>query len=736
MKKLFFFTALAAVALSANAQENLLAGKSVYTLGEPKVWTLEEEVETVNVDDLAKLTQVPTNTSNVFLYPEKGALSRDLTNQNVVGIQGIYVDMGEEKTVGSVSTTWEGAAADSYVIYVTKDVPTLDILNQEPDYSVEKLGQYTSHTAVLEGNPTGRYLVFQPTKATNYEWGVKMRSISAVAPVDAELTGFSVSPTIVAYGVPSNLTFSALNQLGVAIPVEDLTITAKGDGEFTYSDGVLTINSGKSVTITAAYSGKSIDVTVYAADAPDAPLAENIKTPIFTNTVTYANGTAVWSAGYNGGAVNNGTVEFSDGSVAQSFGNTRCVFFSNSVTTGDWNGDIFPTELGYETLCLDVFAGKAADGYIEFEGIEMVEGVDKPEWFDGTKYRFTLTPGEWNHIEIDINNVNKLNNMSIRFDEANMCDVLLANLYFSASDFEVSEYSLEVSAVPAITDQENIVVTVTVSDEDGVNARYLTAQYTTPDGNTSRMNLTETEEGSNVFTGSHNPIGKDGEYTVTVSYKDKTEETKVLVVLGYGAPNDYNGQTHSYLIDGEPAEGAFSFGQNGTGVSFTKSVEIQLAYPQDLELVKLNWNYAPENCSVSFKISGVTELCEGYVAVVETADGSVEHRVWSCTSNERVETTLECVTAIIITANDAEGLRAVRRAGENTYELASVSTYGGNTKSEVATGATLIENDSEGLVDVYTLQGTVVRRNVNVEDAATGLPSGLYIIGNKKVLVK
>lgn len=139
MKKTLIFATLATLALGAMAQDNLFEGKSVYPLGEPKVWTYEDQTETFDVEALAKIMNTE-NKDNVFLYPEKGALSDDKTNQNVIGIQGFYVDMGESQEVASVRTTWEGAAADSYDIYVTDEVPTLDILETAPTYTVTGLG--------------------------------------------------------------------------------------------------------------------------------------------------------------------------------------------------------------------------------------------------------------------------------------------------------------------------------------------------------------------------------------------------------------------------------------------------------------------------------------------------------------------------------------------------------------------------------------------------------------------
>lgn len=45
---------------------------------------------------------------------------------------------------------------------------------------------------------------------------------------------------------------------------------------------------------------------------------------------------------------------------------------------------------------------------------------------------------------------------------------------------------------------------------------------------------------------------------------------------------------------------------------------------------------------------------------------------------------------------------------------------------------TVIDN----LVDVYTLQGVIVKRQISVKDLETELPSGIYIVGGKKFVVK
>lgn len=51
-------------------------------------------------------------------------------------------------------------------------------------------------------------------------------------------------------------------------------------------------------------------------------------------------------------------------------------------------------------------------------------------------------------------------------------------------------------------------------------------------------------------------------------------------------------------------------------------------------------------------------------------------------------------------------------------------------------GVSVIGDNEKIAVDVYTLSGMIVKRQVNKADALNGLPSGIYIVGGKKVFVK
>jgi len=65
-------------------------------------------------------------------------------------------------------------------------------------------------------------------------------------------------------------------------------------------------------------------------------------------------------------------------------------------------------------------------------------------------------------------------------------------------------------------------------------------------------------------------------------------------------------------------------------------------------------------------------------------------------------------------------------------------------KSRIAVSQGAIETTVQGiqdlfgdnLVNVYNMQGVMLRHNVAQNEATQGLPNGIYIVGNKKVLVR
>lgn len=502
MKKALFCAAISLIAAATVvAEDNILAEKPIYTLGEAKTWTGSNDATyTFKTAELSKLVAVPTNTAeNVYLFPEEGGVYNTDANK-AIGIQGFYVDMEAEKSVGLVSTTWEGAAANAYNIYLTNEAPTTAILETTPVYTASGLGQYTSNTATLPSGSKGRYLVFQATDATNWGWGVKIRSIAAYEPAGDILTSFSVSPAIVSLNAPTAITMSCLNQFGTQIDNEKLQFTVSDNA--TLENGLLTAVSGNTVTVSAKLDDITLESVVYIASvAPAAPAAAAIKTPVFTNTVTEYNDKFGTMLAYNGGAVSYGKIEYEDGSVAWAFGNTRCVFFCNSETTGAWDADIDPTALGYATLHLDIFGTKDVTGNVTFE------------LANTNNHPFTLEAGKWTSVDVDLTGETNLHTMSVRFDEANKSDILLANIYFTAAFVEGDEEAPVLSDITVLKNGRTAVtLNFSATDDKSDKINYVI----TAGENTYSTVAASGEEVTYIVKG----LQPDTEYTLAVTAGD------------------------------------------------------------------------------------------------------------------------------------------------------------------------------------------------------------------------
>lgn len=502
-------------AVTADAQD-LLAEKPIHTLGEAKTWSNGDASYTFVTDDLVKLVAVPTNTANVYLYPENGAINNE--ENQAKGAQGFYIDMEASHEIAVVSSTWEGAAADEYKIYLTDEVPTLSILDTTPTYEATGLGQYTSNTAILPEGSKGRYLVFQVTKATNWGWGVKMRSISAVAPAEDELTSFGVAPAFAQLGQPVELEFTYKNQNNLDIDASKITLTVTDNA--TLEGNTLTINSGESAALTATLDGNSLEAVVYVVSAPAVPEIGRIKTPVFTNGLTDNNGDVEWTLAYNGGADNYGMMTFDNGEVAQMFGNARCIFFSNKTTTGAWNADIDPTTLGYRSLHLDIFATESATGNVVFERTTTI----------GDNHPFTLEAGKWNSIDVVLTGETVMYTMSVRFDAENACDIVLANIYFTPAFVEGDETAPVLGDVTATAAMTSVELTMSATDDLSDNV-----YYTITSGEKSWK--TEGKSGEAVtYTVTGLDASTDYTFSVTANDGKNTSEAKTVEVTTLGYP--------------------------------------------------------------------------------------------------------------------------------------------------------------------------------------------------------
>ncbi len=426
-----------APALNSKAQDSATLipgdGVTIHALGGFKTWTKDVNGETQTFTQtqaqLDKIITTPTNTDNIYLFPEAGG--KWATDDNkAIGIQGFYIDMGSINTVGTVRTTWEGAAANAMDIYVMKSEPTPEnIQAATPAYSGTNLGQYTEHTANLTSYNTGRYLALVPRDATNWDWGVKIRSLSAASGTESVLTTFSASPAFVQTGDATQMTFNFGNQLGSSFDSEDIVVTCSDNA--TLDGKMLTINSRESATLTATLNGVSLNTTVHAITAPTAPKPADIKAPVWVDAESAK--TAVWAFGWDGGATDLGNIPFNNGTVAKYLGDVKTVFFGNSLCTGNTaDTDFNPSERGYKSLKLSIFSRRTINGSLTIQGVRYGEDHNGQE----KSVSFQLEAGKWSQLAFDCSNVTNIHAMSVKLNGDNVSDLLLANIYFTPLSIE------------------------------------------------------------------------------------------------------------------------------------------------------------------------------------------------------------------------------------------------------------------------------------------------------------
>lgn len=714
------------IAFTANAQDDLLVGKPIYPLGGAMTWTAGDASYTFITDDLQKLVAETTNTSNVFLYPENGTLNT--AENQAKGAQVFYIDMGTSTAVGSVYTTWEGAAADSYNIYLTDNEPTTDILTTTPTFSISGLGQYTANTAVLDAGSKGRYLVFQVTKATNWGWGVKIRSISAMAPVDDVLTTFTVSPAITVLNEETPLTITLQNQLGVDINPEEVEILVSDNA--TYVGGNLIIKSGDKAELSAKMNDVTLTANVYVATAPTPPAASSIKTPIYTNTLPDNNSTAEFTTDWNGGAKKLGEITFDDGQVAQSFGNARCIFLSNTVTTGAWNGNIDPSANGYRTFNLDVFATRNVDCTIEFESVTDLEG--------GHTYTYPLTEGEWTSIAVNVAGATKLGNLSIRFTEANMNDILLSNIYFTPTYVEGDEQAPVLGEITYTASMTEVEFTMSATDDLSPDV-----YFNITDGVSSYS--TSAASGEKV-TYTVSGLKPSTEYTFTITANDgkNVSEPKVVEVKTDGLADStdpsasidssavvvYSSymKTELPVFDNWSSTGKMEIAQtdNGNNVLLFSNFMNQWG-----GLVNLDLDVSDTN-ALHMEIYGYGENGNLTIAPVWQNAANTPNQKVTIVANEWNTVVLPISDFGYPTYGSTVTQLSLSESTLSAFAVDNIYFYNDSTL-EVGEISSVTASTT---VDVYTIQGILVRSNVSKADCLNGLPAGIYIVGGKKAIVR
>ena len=107
-------------------------------------------------------------------------------------------------------------------------------------------------------------------------------------------------------------------------------------------------------------------------------------------------------------------------------------------------------------------------------------------------------------------------------------------------------------------------------------------------------------------------------------------------------------------------------------------------------------------------------------------NGQIEHGAKEATVNLQdvdIAAALADVNFLMIQSNPEGG---------NPYNLTAVALR----YADDQTGAGVVSFETEGAVDVYSIDGVQLKAAVKATEVASELPAGLYIVGGKKVIVK
>ena len=547
------------------AQTNLTSGKTVVPLGGLKSFL---PVGAVTEDNLQKITQ-DGNTDNVFLFPQNG---ENLAYNQTLGIQGFYIDLGESKSIGAIQSTWEGADCGAN-IYVTDTEPAADgSLTGETLIATFDNAQESAKNVAVAVENSGRYIVFVPTVATNFGWGVKIRTFAAFEKEASVLTSFEVSPSTVKVNEETELTLSPKDQLGLVI-TEGVSYTASSG---TLEGNKFTTSEVGDITITASYNGVEKTAIIKAINI-SAP-TENPTEP----TDLAANVIAVYSAKYGKGInESNPTWGVGGGAPNPLYASVEEVEIANGHKVVHVKGTGFNSRTAggvgitndYSKVYVALYPFSATQAKVFGDN-----AYAKAQTVDN------LVPGQWNYIVLD--------------NEENLPNYMLVELV-GETEFYLDHFY---AAKPAVEDDEAPVLETAELAAAGIGS--LTLKLKATDNKSAQVTYVITDQNNAVYTTKGNSgaeisfaigdLAFNTEYTLSIIAKDDNENASAAqTVTGTttaltAAPVPTKDADDVIALFSNPYAGATDWSAGGWGQSTVLS---PVAVGEDDILKFSNFNY-------------------------------------------------------------------------------------------------------------------------------------------------
>lgn len=524
MKKTVLFMLALVTSLVAFAQTNLTSGKTVVPLGGLKSYNNGTTDYTISNDDLQKIT-VDGNTDNVYLFPEAGGNWSTDANK-AIGIQGFYIDLGATKSIGALKSTWEGADCGAN-IYVTDTEPAADgSLTGETLIATFDNAQASAKDAAIAVENSGRYIVFVPTEATNWGWGVKIRTFAAFEKEASVLTTLLVTPTVVKVGEPTEMTFTPQDQVGLTLTGVTYSAT-----NATLEGNILTATAAGDVVITATLNEVSVQKTIQAITVSAPTTNPTEPTDLAANVI------AVYSAKYNkgindsnpgwgigGGAPNPLYTKVEEVEIAEGH---KVVHVNGAGFNSRTAGGVGPTN-AYTSIHVAVYPFTATECKIFGDNA-----------YDKAITKTGLVPGEWNYVEV-ANDANFPNYVLIELvDET---EFYLDHFYFAKPALDDNE--APVMEAPIVKSSNAASVTLTLKATDNKSQQ---VTFVVTDKATNKTYTTKAASGTAIDFAVA-PLASNTEFTFSIVAKDDNENTS--------APQEVSASTSALTAAPVPTQDA------------------------------------------------------------------------------------------------------------------------------------------------------------------------------------
>ena len=756
-----------------------LAGVSVLTLGAS--WA----IDWTSVDNLAKDAPVVVSSrfNDAATVTDNNVGTSWQADPSTHGNTHDWalIDLGESRSFSDIEITWEASHPATYSVYVSDTaIPYASVTPEEGSayntideewlagataFAKRELEGESGVTDLISKDGEGRYILIYADSyngfGTNY--GIRIFEVrvgnlgnrNAVAKI-------SVTPAElkIVEGATAEVTVNPLNILGDVLDadaVSGLTLTCS-------NPDAVEIEAGE----TGKFTVKGLKAGMYTltatADSEDEVLTADAKLTVeyaWEGVVNLAIGKTV-SARH----ISEEGFDYTNPAANAVDGDKETYYEYN----GNWGGgdSWVLVDLGEEYLIdaigadYKVGGGRVSFGYaLEYTDAEnKLENTDY-KW-DNSIQGFTFTPevsrGHNANTTYVFETPVKARYIVVRDNDNPNGKPQLAEIYVKGSKYQTpvaTELTVETSMKHLLVG-ESATLSAKVIDQYGAEMENAEVTYSI-DGDSEAGTLS-TDGGVTTFTAE-----AIGMCEITAAAGDVTAKVTVNVAAHPDSKLNTSLNMHEgvSLINGntawEWANSLFENAENDKAAIVEFKNEIGAQAKADLSMIEIYWEAA---CAGDYDVKVVHAAIEngavvdGETETVLTVTGrefeagvNPKDRVATEQKSESVELSgrayapaltqsgsLDNVTKIMVTP------RTNAAAGKNfdyTVKLLGVNSYGEyNNDGVVVTAVNEISDSAETVVDVYSVTGTPVRAKVERDNALVGLPAGIYVIGNKKVIVK